>query len=133
MVESWTKEESTLFQERLHSHAGFELGAHPWVDPTGTVAEVTAKYERFVVLARRRMVASLEMHNHFFACDQKLPPLLRSPPDPQQVYRVSQKIRFCPIKKFHLSKKEPRIWVRHNETNNFRELFYWTKAQHKHL
>ena len=25
----------------------------------------------------------------------------------------------CPVKMFHLSKKEPHIWIEHNKTNNF--------------
>ena len=40
-----------------------------------------------------------------------------------------QKTCFCPIKRFHLSKKtEPDILVQCKKTNNFRELSYGTKA-----
>ena len=40
-----------------------------------------------------------------------------------------KKTFFCPIKTFHFSNKEPHIWVRHNKTNNFWELFKGTKAR----
>ena len=36
---------------------------------------------------------------------------------------VPKKTCLCPRKKIDLSKKEPHIWVQHNNTNNFRELF----------